>query len=167
MWLLIFVIGSLIVSFLISPNTFHSFKQNVKEITSSKSNLQGKAIQNIEIKEQTIPEEPLITKCKTSYNFCENVFEEKFGLSASLIKYQKFDNSQEANKFYSIWKGPMQFGIEYEIGFPYLGTLIEDSLPLTLFAIKTTDGQTTAPAVLICDKNGDLIQFSKNIMVCG
>jgi hypothetical protein len=39
-WLLIFIIGSLIVSFLIYPETFQSFKSNIKNIiTSTSSNL--------------------------------------------------------------------------------------------------------------------------------
>lgn len=32
-WLLIFIVGSLIVSFLINPNSFQSFKSNIKSIT--------------------------------------------------------------------------------------------------------------------------------------
>ena len=34
-WLFVFIVGSLIVSFLIYPNTFQSFKSNIEEIEDS------------------------------------------------------------------------------------------------------------------------------------
>jgi len=58
LWLIIFVIGSLIVTFLISPNSFSSFKDNIQSLKPTANPIQN--IETIKI----LPSE--VTEC----SFC-------------------------------------------------------------------------------------------------
>lgn len=49
-WLFIFIIGSLIVNFLISPNSFQSFKENIKSIIPEKEEIKINLSKNENIK---------------------------------------------------------------------------------------------------------------------
>jgi len=112
-------------------------------------------------------EDSLITKCKASYNSCKDVSTQKYDLSISLIKTEKFEDKSKAQEFYNTWKGPLQMGIDTELTLFDFDKKVEDYLPLVLFAIKVRGPEGQVPVVLICDKNGDLVKFSKSALLCG
>lgn len=112
-------------------------------------------------------EDPLITKCKASYNSCKDVSTQKYDLSISLIKTEKFEDKSKAQEFYNTWKGPLQMGLDTELTLFDYNKKVEDFIPLVLFATKVRGPEGQIPVVLICDKNGDLIKFSKSALLCG
>ena len=160
MWLLIFIIGSLIVSFLISPNTFQSFKSNIKDITKSESNLQGKVVQNLESKEQKVVEDSLINRCEIEFYNCANILEKKYGSSTEIIEYKKFYDPEKALEFHktwnALWGGTV---LTHELGTENL----EEEMPIVLFASSITNTYgDKSPLVFVCSKKGKIVGIGKN-----
>jgi len=109
----------------------------------------------------------LVSKCESSYNTCRDISIQKYDISISLIKAEKFTNKAEAEEFYNIWKGPLQFRLETEIiGWGH-NKKIEDSFPVVLFALKTKGPEGQLPVVLVCDNSGNLIKHSRSQLLCG
>lgn len=112
-------------------------------------------------------EDPLLTKCKTSYNSCKSIATQKYDISISLIKSEKFNDKSSAEEFYNTWKSPLQFGLKYELGGYSSNNDIENYLPIVLFASKVSGQGGQLPVVLICNSDGNLISSSKSQLLCG
>ena len=114
-------------------------------------------------------EDELITKCKQSYEFCKEISTQKYDMSISLLKVEKFEEKVKAEEFYETWKGPLQIGLETELKLynDYWNTPIESIFPLVLFASKVRGSQGALPVVLICSKEGELVKSSKGQLLCG
>ena len=119
-------------------------------------------------------EDTLISKCQRSFDNCKNISTQKYDISVSLIKIEKFEGKSEADEFYNTWKSPLQMGLDNEFMdlnlFDYeTGEMppLESYFPLVLFASKVRGLKGQTPVVLICDKGGNLIKQSKQQLGCG
>ncbi|MCK9544605.1 MAG: hypothetical protein M0R03_21500 [Novosphingobium sp.] len=112
-------------------------------------------------------EDSLVTKCKTSYNSCKSVATQKYDMSISLIKSEKFNDKDSAEEFYNTWKGPLQGELKYALGSYSSNNNIENYLPIVLFASKVSGPGGQLPVVLICNSDGNLISSSKSQLLCG
>lgn len=112
-------------------------------------------------------EDPLLAKCKTSYNSCKSIATQKYDMSISLIKSEKFNDKSSAEEFYNTWKSPLQIGLKYELGGYSSNNDIGNYLPIVLFASKVSGQGGQLPVVLICNSDGNLISSSKSQLLCG
>ena len=162
-YLLIFVIGSLIVTFLISPNSFNNFKSNIKSILPS-SNSQ-EAIGNINNVGNT--EDLLITKCKSSFNKCKDIAEIKYpSFSYTLLKIEKFDDEKKAREFYDVWKTTGLF--DYALyGFTIEEQKFQNVSPIVLIALRMKGAESEFATVVVCDKFGELNSIARQSLLCG
>ncbi len=108
-------------------------------------------------------QDPVITACTQSFNDYKETTSKKYGYSLSLIEMERFDNFSEANEFYDTWRDPMQLELTtYLRTFGKIDAKSKDSYPLVLFASKLeiSNGVNVVqvPIVIVCDKNGKLIQ---------
>ncbi|OGJ12823.1 hypothetical protein A3K82_00715 [Candidatus Pacearchaeota archaeon RBG_19FT_COMBO_34_9] len=136
--LLIFIIGSLIVSFLIYPNSFQSFKSNINGMIIG---LKGDVTEKMNI----IEEDSMIKQCKIEFNRCKEVAEAKYDtFSLSLIKIEKFINMENATEFYNTWNfAVLQSYHNLPNDFPYV-----------LMAVKISSSEGSMSMVRKCDENG-------------
>ncbi|MFW9877455.1 MAG: hypothetical protein ACFFG0_30585 [Candidatus Thorarchaeota archaeon] len=112
-------------------------------------------------------EDPLVSKCRASFNSCKEVSTKKYDISISLIEMEKFQDKSKAEEFYNTWKGPLQMGLKYELtGFAY-NKDVEDYLPIVLIASKVRGPEGQLPVVLTCNSDGNLISNSKSQLLCG
>jgi len=112
-------------------------------------------------------QDSLVSSCIKDYNECVSISEAKYDISFSLIKAERFEDMSKAEEFYNTWKGFLQFDLKSDLmGWDYYEKDSEDYLPMVLIAstMKGPGGQL--PSVIICDKNGDLIQTSKSNLLC-
>lgn len=162
-WIIVFIIGSLIVTFLVSPNSFNNFKSNIKNILSY-SNTQGD-VNNVKNTEDT-----LITSCRNSFNECNNIVNQKFNQKYSLIKIEKFEDLNGASAFFKTWQTfavPITDDFVSAILPVYCGGNCSQSLPLVLITIKVTSPEgVTISQVAFCDKTGKLTSYSKSQAGC-
>lgn len=160
-WLGVFIIGSLIVTFVVSPNSFNSFKNNMEDIIHTST--QGSSI-NVQASQDT-----LITQCKNSFNVCKNVIEKKYGLDVSINEIRKFEYSDldEANEFVSKWytKGASVKGImvieqvmAMEDTSRNTEQEFENKFPVVLIAFSEVKSETgfSMPLVAMCDVSSKL-----------
>ncbi len=113
-------------------------------------------------------EDSLISKCRQSFESCKDIATQKYDMSISLLKVEKFEEKIKAEEFYETWKSPLQMGLETELKFySNYNTPIESNFPVVLFASKVRGSQGALPTVLICNKEGDLVKFSKQQLLCG
>lgn len=143
-WLLIFIIGSLIVSFLINPESFDSFKSNVGDIGSEIGDVPSTTSSN---SQKTITQESLISKCKKSLNECIYTTETKYNADINLIKVGEFEKREDALNFFTTWKGMFQF----------TGISEDQEYPIVLMATTIEGEGGKMPVVIICNKEGFLI----------
>lgn len=151
---------------------------NVKDDIELDSNSQQKSSVMPSSQITTPQEDELITKCKASYETCKEVSTQKYGLSISLIKSEKFEDYEKASEFYNTWKGLLQGKLVFQLcstsfaddsgcwNYQEDKTPIEDFFPIVLFAITTKGPQGQLPVVLVCDSQGSLIEESKNQLLC-
>jgi hypothetical protein len=124
-WLLVFIVGSLIVSFLIYPNSFQSFKSNIKSIipsTLSNTNINNPSNVNTNSSSTPIPSNvntnsaPSTTKeksiqdistssCLSKINERSKVAETKsmINLDIEIEEYKWFNNTQNALDYLKYW----------------------------------------------------------------
>jgi hypothetical protein len=116
--------------------------------------------------QQEIEEDSLITQCKENLEECKDIANQKWGTSISTIKVERFENLSEAKVFYTTWNAVRRDlrDILY-INTPY-GVPVEDNFPLVLFAIKIKGTGGQVPAVIICNKNGEIADFEKYVLSC-
>ncbi len=181
-YLIIFIVGSLIVTFLINPNSFNEFKYNIKNLMPESNNQkavinnnpQGLILNNISNNQIQNTEDSLITKCNVSFSECNDIINQKFGRKYTLIKMQKFESLDGVADVYKTWQtflvplGEEQLKAEISAIIPlYCGGDCSNSLPLVLIAIRGTslDG-ITGSNVIFCDKSGQLTSYSKNYISC-
>lgn len=169
-WLAIFVIGSLIVTFLVSPGSFNSFKSNIQNIVpSSGSNVvvhsAGAVSSNVESSE-----DPQTTECRQAFDECNFIVNQKYNLKYSLIKVEKFETIAGVAEFLRTWQtfsaGPAPTDVSWMLS-AYCGKDCSDSIPLVLIAIKGTNLEgVTMSSVLFCDKSRELTSFTKSQVGC-
>jgi len=165
-WLIIFIVGSLIVSFLVEPNSIQSFKNNIKSIfpfseynsdSSLNTNLNTSSSNS---QKDIVEEETLIDKCKKSFNECKEITTTKYSMATiPLIKIEQFDNKEEAEEFFYTWGG---MGQTYDLSFQSFQE--KEGYPLVLIATKHI---FETPIVIICNKEGKLLRYSKITLLCG
>jgi len=155
-WLFVFVVGSLIVTFLVNPNSFNDLKQNIKGITSS---ISGNSISNNS-------EDPLLIKCRDSFNRIKDIAEQKYDVSISLLQIQRFEDEDPANNFFNTWKSSSQYTLR-QILFGFLDTYGNRDIefPIVLIAISIRGDYGQIPKVVVCETGGDLSSYSKNILL--
>lgn len=154
LWLGIFVVGSLIVSFLISPNSFSNFKSNIKNVIPS--SIPQVAIGNTE--------DPLISQCTNAFNECKSIYEQKYDSIISIIKIEKFNDSSKAIEFYKTWEYGAQGGLELDENLLF-GDSVENHLPMVIFATQhNSPNYGKYPFVYVCDKTGNLMSRSKSLL---
>ena len=154
LWAAIMIVASLIVSMIVNPIIYTNLKNRVTGI------FKGPGI---------ITEDSLTAKCLTSFNQCKQVYEKKYEISMSVVEAKKVLNLSAGNDFYNTWKGINQTGLESEYNYN-LGVgekLDESSFPIVLFAITLRGKEGLVPYVAVCNKEGNLIQYSKTILSCG
>ncbi len=164
-WLGIFIVGSLIVTFLVSPGSFDRFKDNIVDITKKT------------ITEQTItkttnlnePEDIQITKCLAKFNECKKISEMKTGVSIKINEYKKFTEYNKALEFYTTWTSPYTKSLMVnEMMKNYL--LPKDNFPIVLIAtsakINSAYGTVQDSYVAVCDSSYNLIKTTKTLLNC-
>lgn len=151
-WLFIFVIGSIIVSAILDPSILNDIGNRIRTFTGSVS-------QNSVLAEQ----DSLISQCLKSFNECEKITETKYdSVYITLIKAEKFEDENNAQTFFDMWKGPTQM---YRYDFYWSN--IQYQYPLILIAAKIKGPIGETPLVIPCDKEGQLLAGSKSILLCG
>lgn len=166
LWLSIFIIGSLIVNFLIYPHSFQSFKSNVNNLLSTN-------IINQKLKQET---------STTSTNSCLNELKEKlkitkakspFDLTTKIEEYQKFSDTPSALKYLNDWGyGSEEWHLpilfpEFFTGvtYPYEQKELND-IEVILVQFKFNSGyesfKTLNPIICI---NGELTENSKKKLI--
>ena len=95
-WLGIFIIGSLIVSFLIYPSSFQLFKSNVKSILPSSSDVKISSISQVDSS---------LLSCQNEIKEKSRIAEEKspLTLNIDIREYKEFDNSLSALQYLEEW----------------------------------------------------------------
>ena len=154
LWASIMIVASLIVSMTVNPIIYTNLKNRVVNIFKS-----------------PVPtsKDALTEKCVESFEQCKQVYEKKYEISMSIVEAKRVDNLSAGNDFYNTWKGLTQIGLESE----YNSTLDpgeklkESDFPLVLFAITFRGKEGLVPYVVVCDNQGNLIQYSKTILSCG
>ncbi|MDD5700173.1 MAG: hypothetical protein PHH00_03205 [Candidatus Nanoarchaeia archaeon] len=162
-WLFLFVVGSLIVAFLVSPNSFNNFKQNIKSIIPN--SISSNVISNNLSTNSNV--DSLLNKCKISFNQCKDIAEQKYGISISLLHIQKFEDETSANDFFNTWKSPTQYAfgqIIYGVGTGMFDN--EIGLPTILIAASIRGNAGQLPVVVGCDTDGSLFPGSKAELLC-
>jgi len=180
-WLFIFIVGSLIVTFLVSPNSFNNFKYNLKSILPSNQEVinhnnpkyqdNGGIISSINVNEinntsnhssvlaiQVNKEDSLSTKCMGEYRECMEIIEKKNGWTSSLNKAEKFEDIGSAKEFCKSWS---------EVSLSFTCQNLKDSdLPIVLIAyslnINNGYAQTKTPFVYGCSED-DGFSFESKI----
>lgn len=109
-------------------------------------------------------EDVLVKTCKNSFNTCSSIFSKKYGGSVSIIEIERFDDKENAEEFYHVWKGFGQISVKYE--YDIFG-LDEYNTPLVLIASKVKGDLGQLPLVLVCNSNGDFVEGSKAKLLCG
>ncbi len=98
-WVLIFVVGSLIVSFLIYPSSFQSFKSNVKDIFSSNS------LNSVDISKNPQPQSSFLVSCQSEMKEKTRMAEERslLNLNVDIREYKEFDDTYSAVQYLREW----------------------------------------------------------------
>lgn len=169
-WLFIFVIGSLIVSFLISSESFDSFKQNVGDITGNViNNIKDLKIDSISEKSSGKEKQDIqINECLAKFEECKRISEAKNSASIKINEYEKFTEYNEAVEFYRTWSSSdvvfmLNSGIEQ-------GYIPNENMPLVLIATSTEWDfgyeRIKMPFVAVCDSNYNLVGQTKTLFNC-
>jgi len=111
-------------------------------------------------------EDRLITKCRQSFESCKDIATQKYDMSISLLKIERFDEKDEAIEFFDTWKGILQSGLETQLRFEDWDATVESSLPLVIIASKVTGVGGQLPVTLICLEDGELTSMSKSQLLC-
>ena len=163
-WLSIFIIGSLIVTFLVSPNSFQSFKSNIKNIVPASSDTKESIMGTNSYPSTRADENDLISRCKVSLNKCKDISTRKYDLSMSIIEVKKFNDEVRAVEFYNTWN--VFLGFNLDTIFALSHSTIEEQLPFVLIAVSLVREGEKYPVVAICDGNGELNINSKISLLC-
>jgi len=166
-WLGIFIVGSLIVTFLISPNSFQSFKSNMKSIipenenaeilNSNEINFDNTTNPNSQGKVVSYSEE---SKCKSEYNKYSKIGEDKWSVNFNFNLIEKIQDKEELREFFAIYGSAGEY---------MMFKSFEESSVYPMYAIATSvfipNVQMSVPKVIVCDTNGDLTELSKTKLV--
>ena len=137
-----------------NPHIFQEIKDNV-----------GDSLNKLNIKNEE-QGDPLIIKCMDSFNECKYISTSKWDISIYLIEYKKFMDREDAEEFFNKWRG-FQVDLEAELTMLRYSSDIKERFPLVLFATKIQNQQDiTLPLVIICDKSGELVDSSKDQILC-
>lgn len=154
-WIIVFVIGSLIVSAIIDPSIVTNIKNNLNSVFKQS------------VKEEMITD-PLIKECLVSFNQCKDIAITKYNsLSIKILQIEKFENKESAKIFYERWSNPMGKVSSISIFGDYSEMGIESKLDYPIVLIATnTKAEEENPIVAICNSNGELTKFTKQLFVC-
>ena len=126
---------------------------DIKARTETQIQPQTNTESKIDTQNQPSPakQDELINKCMKSFENCKDIATQKYDMSISLLKVEKFEEKSKANEFYKTWEGLL-----------FLESIVPiDDLPTVLFATQVRDSQGALPHIFICNKEGDLINLSK------
>lgn len=116
-------------------------------------------------------EKALINKCEDSFNNCAWIANQKFGFTVSIIKSQYFKDRNGMDEFVEVWGGDSPTKLEDPLS--YASVLykikwkVDDNLPIVLMATKIEKEDIHLPTTVICNKDGELIEYSKKVLSCG
>ena len=103
-----------------------------------------------------------MTKCLKSFNECKRVTETKYdSISINIIQARKFGERKSAEEFFNTWKGYLQV---FDSNF--LFSEDKEEYPLVLIATKTK-AEEENPIVAVCNEKGELLRYSKMLLLCG
>ncbi|MDD5191512.1 MAG: hypothetical protein PHH54_02580 [Candidatus Nanoarchaeia archaeon] len=114
-------------------------------------------------------EDTLITQCRSAFNECNDIVDQKYNRKYTLIKMEKFETLDGAADFFKTWS---TFAIPItDVSVflnVYCGGDCNNKLPLILIAYKGINMEmgTTVSAVAFCDKSGELTSYSKTMSGC-
>lgn len=159
-WLAVFVVGSLIVTFLVNPNSFSNFKSNVKSIMPSSNN---QVLSDVKSKD-----DPLIISCMTTFNECKKIVEAKnTNEKLTIIKIEKFNDRTNASQYWRTWQ-------DNDLN-PFSGDrddifITDSNFPVVLIAVnfKTDYGSQKFEdsMVAVCLNNSQLTERTKTLFSC-
>jgi len=161
MYLLIFIVGSLIVTFLVSPNSFANFKSNIKSILPSSSGSSSLSyMKNVQ--------DPLVEQCTNSFEECLDIATTKYtSLSVKILKTEKFNDKESALEFFNTWSNPMQKTMNpinhQDTNWKTYGNV---TYPVVLFSTRVNYEGVENPAVAICNSDGKLQATTKIGYMC-
>jgi len=160
-WLFVFIIGSLIVTFLVSPNSFSNFKSNIKSIVPSSNT--PEVISNVQN-----TEDALITSCRNSFKDCKEIVNQKYpSASYTLLKIEKFTDEAQARVFYDTWRTPgSSMDFTTMVLLTNMSATFQDISPAVLIAVRATGQGGEVTNVALCDKTGKLTPFTKQSFLC-
>jgi hypothetical protein len=98
-------------------------------------------------------EKTLIDLCKDDLEYWADISKQKYGTSYSILKTGEFEDINSAKDFADIWsnalwKNPDLYNQDFDF-------------PIVLIAIKFKGPGGELPIVLTCNKDGNLMTFSK------
>lgn len=163
-WLFVFIVGSLIVTFLVSPGSFDSFKDNIKSITGKVTSNVGNNLNTEKLDE---PQDAQIIECLAKFNECKRISETKTDTSIRINEYEKFTNYNEAMNFYKTWS-PSQMNLMLGIGMDDF-YLPHDNFPIVLISASVRGGyydENQVSYVAVCDSNYNLVGQTKTFFNC-
>ncbi len=153
-WIIVFIIGSLVVTFLVSPNSFQSFKSNIKSIIPSNS--------NIDKQTSSKSQETIVSYCIQEFNKYTGIAEQKYNhLSYSMIEVEKMSSDEEAGEFWDLYKSPLDFSYSTQ---KTVYSSWNFTYPIVMIAGKLIINDGSLPFVVYCDSDGKLSENSKKIL---
>ncbi len=132
------VLKLLLISAIIGVGLWLAFPETFHQLQISVSSFFGSS-------------DPLISKCLGDFKNLQRISQQKYGISISIITYEKFENVVEAETFFDTWKTFLQVPVD----------ISAQKFPLVLFAIKLKGPQGQLSTVLVCDNSGTLIEASR------
>ena len=149
------------------PNMKYEIEEKIENMNVQKIKEGTDIVKQIIITENK-KTDTLISKCKTSFNDCKDIYHTKFGISVSISEIEEVNNIDEANEFYNIWKERLpdwnRRGKEYreqkinENGFPQV---------LIAYSYHSPIADVKLPSITVCNEEGELTQDSKKALSCG
>lgn len=145
---------------MVSPDSFSSFKSNIKSIIPSGSQTSLNSAKN--------SEDPLVNQCVDAFEECIDIATTKYStLSIKILKYEKFNSKEPALEFFNTWSNPMQKSINplthQEGDWRPWGNV---TYPIVLFSTRVNYDGTENPAVAICNSDGRLQTITKTGYMC-
>ncbi len=158
-WLFIFIVGSLIVSAILSPGTATSLKNRV--VDSMEDVMDNVDIESFSSVSTENKKDPLISSCEETYRRYSKIGESKYdGLRFSLIESSIVNSDEEAKEFHDLYSSAFDGG--YLAAKSLYG--IDFDFPVAFLAIKMSGTGGSVPVVIMCDSNGELVGPSKTYL---
>lgn len=144
-WLVIFIIGSLIVSYLVGQTSIKTLKETISSVISGVK-MDSKKV-----------EDPLVAQCLSEFNKCKERLETKYSVDINIIRYQRFDDLEDAKAYFDDWAGFLQHS-QYFSSDKAKGPVV-----VVATHIRGVDGIKN-PWASVCDESGELKE--KTVLTC-